>query len=166
MRYLLASGMALHNNDKVNYELLLLGNGKQHIVICRFHEHHSEPKPTNFIAKGTLSGRRRREKMVVVVLGLITIVGGGAAGYYYVQKKEKEKAQSGAAGAEGEAAGGEATKKSRFSFGRKKKEGEGEAAKPSGDKKKEGFFSKMPKMPTQTDVKMMMMKQSMSGAFK
>jgi hypothetical protein len=103
--------------------------------------------------------------MVVLVLGLVTIVGGGAAGYYYVHKKEKAKAKPAAAGAEGEAGGEETTKKSRFTFGRKKKDGEGEAAKANGDKK-EGLFSKMPKIPTQSDVKMMMMKQSMTGAFK
>jgi hypothetical protein len=104
--------------------------------------------------------------MVVLALGLITIVGGGAAGYYYVQKKEKEKAKPAAAGAKGEAAGDDTTKKSRFTFGRKQKEGEGDAAKASGDKKKEGFFAKMPKMPSQADIKMKIMKQSMTGAFK
>lgn len=102
--------------------------------------------------------------MGVIALGLLVIVA-GAAGYYYWQQTEEGKPK--AAAAEGEVAGEESATKSRFNFGGKKKEGEGEAAKATGEKK-EGFFAKtkMPKIPNKNDVQMMMMKQSMTSAFK
>ncbi|CAB9502620.1 expressed unknown protein [Seminavis robusta] len=87
--------------------------------------------------------------MGLFTLGLLAIIGIGGGAAYYVHKQGENQPT---------AEGGEEKKSGMFGFG-KKKEGEAE-------KKEEGGGWKMPSMPNQNSMKMMMMKQSMTNAFK